>query len=224
MSQVSLRRPEFVPGTPPGHPTAKFLYVIYLYRFFSLHIFCIFGTFQEGLSSTWEKRRKTAFFLRCPPTSSNLHWQAPKSTRKRNTRENAGSRPFPESAFSGVLRFRVCFGALLEGNKEHPKTQHTRKRRFWERSITCVFGCVAFSGAFCSPLTPSLKLPFAALQPRRALNPLFPALQKVSVNLLYLALRNGGRHFRGNRAREVFSEVPKRGWTKRERKVSQTLA
>ena len=26
MSHVSLGRPEFVPGTPPGHPTAKFLY------------------------------------------------------------------------------------------------------------------------------------------------------------------------------------------------------
>ena len=37
MSQVSMGRPEFVPGTPPGHPTAKFLYVIFLYRFFSLH-------------------------------------------------------------------------------------------------------------------------------------------------------------------------------------------
>ena len=34
MSQVSVGRPEFVPGTPPGHPTAKFLYVIFLYRFF----------------------------------------------------------------------------------------------------------------------------------------------------------------------------------------------
>ena len=34
MSQVSLGRPEFVIGTPPGHPTAKFLYVIFLYRFF----------------------------------------------------------------------------------------------------------------------------------------------------------------------------------------------
>ena len=31
MSQVSLGRPEFVPGTPPGHPTAKFLYVIFVY-------------------------------------------------------------------------------------------------------------------------------------------------------------------------------------------------
>ena len=36
MSQVSLGRPEFVPGMPPGHPAAKFLYVIFLYRFFSL--------------------------------------------------------------------------------------------------------------------------------------------------------------------------------------------
>ena len=36
MSQVSLGRPEFVPGTPPGHPTAKFLYLIFLYCF-SLH-------------------------------------------------------------------------------------------------------------------------------------------------------------------------------------------
>ena len=26
MSQVSLGHPEFVPGTPPRHPTAKFLY------------------------------------------------------------------------------------------------------------------------------------------------------------------------------------------------------
>ena len=34
-----------------------------------------------------------------------------------------------------------------EENKEHPKTQHTRKRKFSERSGTCVFGCVAFSGA-----------------------------------------------------------------------------
>ena len=30
-------------------------------------------------------------------------WSAPKSTRKRNTPENASNRPFPESAFSGAL-------------------------------------------------------------------------------------------------------------------------
>ena len=72
-----------------------------------------------------------------------------KSTRKRNTPENAGNRPFPESAFSGVLRFRVCFWRPLRAEtKSTPKTQHTRKRRFWKRSVTCVFGCVAFSGAF----------------------------------------------------------------------------
>ena len=38
MSHVSLGRPEFVPGTPPGHPTAKFLYVNFSLSFFSLHI------------------------------------------------------------------------------------------------------------------------------------------------------------------------------------------
>ena len=44
MSQVSPGRPEFVPGTPPGHPTAKFLYVISLYRFFlSIFIAVNFG-------------------------------------------------------------------------------------------------------------------------------------------------------------------------------------
>ena len=42
MSQVSLGRPEFVPGTPPGHPTAKFLYVIFLYRFFLSIKTCVF--------------------------------------------------------------------------------------------------------------------------------------------------------------------------------------
>ena len=41
MSQVSLGRPEFVPGTPPGHPTAKFLYVIFLYRFFLSIFMCM---------------------------------------------------------------------------------------------------------------------------------------------------------------------------------------
>ena len=87
-----------------------------------------------------------------------------------DTPQNADIRRIPESAFSGVLRFRVCFGALLEGNKEHPKTQHTRKRRFWEQSITCVFGCVAFSGALCSPLTKN-SLPIV---PRQFLSVSYP--------------------------------------------------
>ena len=45
------------------------------------------------------------------------------------------------------LRFRVCcvFGCSLFPSKRAPK--HTRKRRFCGRSTTCVFGCVAFSGA-----------------------------------------------------------------------------
>ena len=97
----------------------------------------------------------------CSKTGSS--WQAPKSTRKRNTPENAENRPFQKSAFSGELRFRVCFGALFEGNKEHPKTQHTRKRRFSERSVFCVFGCVAFSGAFCSPLIKGRSLEIAVI-------------------------------------------------------------
>ena len=46
MSQVSLGRPEFVPGTPPGHPTAKFLDVIFLYRFF-LSIIKGFGSRKD---------------------------------------------------------------------------------------------------------------------------------------------------------------------------------
>ena len=74
-------------------------------------------------------------------------WQAPKSTRERNTPENAGNRPSPESAFSGVLRFRVCFVALLEGNKEHPKTQilgTVDYLRFRVCSLCCVFGCSLF--------------------------------------------------------------------------------
>ena len=96
-------------------------------------------------------------------------WQAPKSTRKRNTPENAGNRPCPDSAFSGVLRFRVCFGALSEGNKEHPKTQHPRTGK---GSPTCVFGCVAFCGCFwLSPeelLLSTGKLVVAKLQSKAA--------------------------------------------------------
>ena len=34
-----------------------------------------------------------------------------------------------------------------EDNKQHPKTQHTRKRRKQTIPKVCVFGCVAFSGA-----------------------------------------------------------------------------
>ena len=51
------------------------------------------------------------------------------------------------------LRFRVCcvFGCSLFPSKKTPKHirkhRFSRKHRFWERSITCIFGCVAFSGA-----------------------------------------------------------------------------
>ena len=54
------------------------------------------------------------------------------------------------------LRFRVCcvFGCVLPPPWRRTKStrKRTRKRRVSKRSITCVFGCVAFSGALCSPL------------------------------------------------------------------------
>ena len=89
---------------------------------------------------------------------SQMSLGTPKFGRRQNTPENATHPKTQLIDRSQNLRFRVCcvfrvcFGALLEGNKEHPKTQHTRKRRFSERSVFCIFGCVAFSGAFCSPL------------------------------------------------------------------------
>ena len=65
MSQVCLGRPEFVPGTPPGHPTAKFLYVIFLYRFFSLQI-CggvALHSWNIGRPQTRPKNLLRLFFL-----------------------------------------------------------------------------------------------------------------------------------------------------------------
>ena len=52
MSQVSLGRPEFVLGTPPGHPTAKFLYVIFLYRFLKHLVFL--GKNRQEISANSE--------------------------------------------------------------------------------------------------------------------------------------------------------------------------
>ena len=60
MSHVSLGRPEFVPGTPPGHPTAKFLYVIFLYRFFSLHTLGQSITFRPLAVSEHQKNFRKA--------------------------------------------------------------------------------------------------------------------------------------------------------------------
>ena len=38
-------------------------------------------------------------------------------------------------------------GIVSQENKEHPKTQHTRKRRNLTVPKICVFRCVVFSGA-----------------------------------------------------------------------------
>ena len=62
--------------------------------------------------------------------------------RRQNAPENATHPKTQAFDHFKNLRFRVCcsfgrvFGALLKGNKEHPKTQHTRKRRFSEWSST----------------------------------------------------------------------------------------
>ena len=54
-------------------------------------------------------------------------------------RKRTKTDPSRKSAVSDVLRFRVCFGALLAGNKERPKTQHTQKRRFSLSFFSLVF-------------------------------------------------------------------------------------
>ena len=82
---------------------------------------------------------------------ASAFWQAPKHTRKRNTPENAGNRPLLESAIAGVLRFRVCRGALSEENKEHPKNATHPKTQILGTvdclrfRVCCVFGRSLFS-------------------------------------------------------------------------------
>ena len=51
------------------------------------------------------------------------------------------------------LRFRVCcvFGCSLFPSRRRQhirKCNTTEKKQFWERSTTCVFGCVGFLGVF----------------------------------------------------------------------------
>ena len=80
-----------------------------------------------------------------------------KSTRKRNTPENAGNRPFPESAFSGVLRFRVLFVSPLRGRQRTPENANTPENAdSGKRSITCVFGVCCVFGCSLAPANFSL--------------------------------------------------------------------
>ena len=60
----------------------------------------------------------------------------------------------------------ICDLLGSEENKEHPKTQHTRKRRSSTVSRICVFGCVAFSGALCSPLRGRQNTPENTTHPK----------------------------------------------------------
>ena len=55
---------------------------------------------------------------------------------------------------------------VLAGAKKHPKTQHTRKRRKLTAPKLRVFGCVAFSGALCSPLGGRQNTPENATHPK----------------------------------------------------------
>ena len=49
MSQVSLGRPEFVPGTPPGYPDRQIPLCDYSLSVFSLHIhFPVLQTFHAA--------------------------------------------------------------------------------------------------------------------------------------------------------------------------------
>ena len=63
--------------------------------------------------------------------------------------ENAIHPTTQKTDHSEILRFLVCIWRRLTRKKAHPKTQHTRKRRFSE--VQWNFN-LAFSGALCSPL------------------------------------------------------------------------
>ena len=80
--------------------------------------------------------------------------RAPENATHPKTQVTDRSQNLP---FRVMFRFRVCLGRPLRGDiKESPEIcGFTRKRSFWERSVTCVF-CenLRFSVvALCSPLS-----------------------------------------------------------------------
>ena len=90
--------------------------------------------------TAWNRTRNRT---RTPPDPFSLLGR--RQNTPGNTPENAGTRPFRESATSGVLHF-VFFGAPLKENKEHPKMPHTRKRHilgtvsYLRFRVCCIFG------------------------------------------------------------------------------------
>ena len=92
----------------------------------------------------------------CKSIWVRFRWSAPQSSRylARHLQECFMGSPWK--------RCGECFSAE---NKEHPKTQHTRKRRKLTVPKICVFGCVAFSGALCSPLRGRQNTPENATHP-----------------------------------------------------------
>ena len=108
------------------------------------------------------KKRQKHPQVKTPFTSLDFwapDWQAPKHTPKRkHTRKcmPAGNRQFPESALSGVLRFRVYFRAPIRPEQRAPENAtHPGNADSGNCQLPAFFGCVAFSGALCSPLTGS---------------------------------------------------------------------
>ena len=91
--------------------------------------------------------------------------------RRQKAPKNVGNRLLPESAISGELRVgpRVCFSALLEGNKEHPKTQHPENAGFLNNQRSAFSGS-AFSGA-SYPTPPKLLMAEASLHNFYVLTP-----------------------------------------------------
>ena len=107
---------------------------------------------QRCLLHSAGARASTASALAPPHFLTQFQLMAGFFGRRRNTPENstrpknAGNWRSRESAFSGVLRFRVCFGAEIGEQRAlekatHPKTQllgTVHYLRFW---VGRVFGC-----------------------------------------------------------------------------------
>ena len=66
-----------------------------------------------------------------------------------------------------AVKYATARGHLtLAGAKTHPKTQHTRKRKYPTVPRICDFGCVAFSGVFWRPLRREQRAPENATHPK----------------------------------------------------------
>ena len=94
-----------------------------------------------------------------------------KSTRKRNTPENADNRRFRESAFSGVCSLFSSKGVPTHPKTQLPKSQILGAMDYPQFRVCCVFGCVFCacqkSCIFSTPAPTTTTSPF----PRRGSSP-----------------------------------------------------